>query len=198
MNILDNYLTELFGWGKKYVDPNDPSLPNPYNFRQLELDRKLRPEDIKNAQKVWAEAYDKGLVSQGDSALTPEERRDFKHVLRVVGVYFVIVDKGKRVGIVGYQEDIESIKNRKIYFGNIIYVTWVRGKNYAAAGIMKMLNLPMFPQENTRKEFIESGISAENKASIKVAENLKGKQETTWLYSLKPPYWWNDNKILKY
>jgi hypothetical protein len=207
MGILDNYLQELFGIGNSpekqlekigFVDPNDKSLPNPYNFRQLKLDPKITKEDIKKANIEWQKIIDQGWTHANDSergfqGVLDKVKRNKKEGARL----YVIVDKGKRVGIVGVTN----------YLLELVFITWVRGKNYATAGVMKMLNLPDFPQyyikgKELRFTTVDIDIATKNKASIAVARNLKAtlKHKTGWIsnYEVKSPYWWNNNKLLKH
>jgi hypothetical protein len=214
MGILDNYLQELFGIGNSpekqlekigFVDPNDKSLPNPYNFRQLKLDPKITKEDIKKADVEWRKIIDKGWThvdtpKEGFEGIINKVKNNKKNGARL----YVIVDKGKRVGIVGITNSLSPYFH---YGVESIYVTWVRGKNYATSGMMKMLNLPDIPQYHVKgKELLLTSINIdidkENLQSISVARNLKAKlkDKTGWKnsYEVKSPYWWNNNKLLKH
>jgi len=194
MTLIESYLGELFG-KNKFVDPNDPSLPNPYNFRQLKLDPKITSSDIQKANKKWAESKKKGWT--GPAATFADVIKNTRKKW-TGGKLYVIVDKGKRVGIVGFED------TRKDKTGaSILYVVWVKGKSYATAGIMKLLNMPDVPQwKKFRATFDPQNA---NIASIRVGEKLKAKKsvstepyyQSTW-FEISPPYWWNNNKFLKY
>jgi len=208
MLILDKYLQELF-WKKQqklpeFVDANDPTLPNPYNFRQLVLDQKITKEDIKKADSEWipmvkrgwetSEGRDKGFISVIKSAKWWGDGAKL----------FTIVDKGKRVGIVGSTSAFGNINSPHT---NLVYVTWVHGKNYATAGAMKFLNMPQVPQfgkENNKLNFllVTIDVHKDNISSRKVAENLKAKINSSSkeiiYYYLNAPFWWNNYKLLKY
>jgi RimJ/RimL family protein N-acetyltransferase len=215
MGILDNYLQELFGIGNSpekqlekigFVDPNDKSLPNPYNFRQLKL---VTPNkaDIQKAEVEWKKIRDKGWETSENTfqeiyKVSIEQK---KHGAQL----YTIIDRGKRVGIVGFHRNsgITNIHNKP--GGNIIYVTWVHGKNYAAAGTMKLLNLPSVPQYGIKDKKlnlmrVEIEIHTENKASVSIVRNLKAtpsyrsEYDNTQEYIINAPYWWNNNKLLKH
>jgi RimJ/RimL family protein N-acetyltransferase len=208
MGILDNYLQELFGIGSNpqkqlekigFVDPNDKSLPNPYNFRQLKL---VIPNksDIQKAEVEWKKIRDKGWTGS-DKTFQEIYKKSLRWKEDDAQLY-TIVDRGKRVGIVGFDLGIDGYPS-----GNLIYVTWVHGKNYAAAGTMKLLNLPSIPQYKIyRKELrfmtVEFDPYIENKASNAVARNLKATLKYTRYgrnkYEIEAPYWWNNNKLLKH
>ena len=190
MSILENYLDELFG--SKYIDADDPSLPNPYNFRQLKLDPKITTTDIRKANIEWKKSYKKGWVNE--PSLGKMIREDPK---KWRGVYYTVIDKGQRVGIIGTSHIL--LKNKDIC--GLIWITWVKGKNYATAGIMKFLNLSRFPQN--KKFEVSFNMINDNIASVKVGENLKAKTELSnttnkRYYTLHPPYWWNNKKFLKH
>ena len=191
MSILENYLDELFG--PKYIDADDPSLPNPYNFRQLKLDPKITATDIRNMNIRWSKSYEKGWVNEKDfKDAIKQDSQKWKN-----GKYYVIVDKGKRVGIVGFS----YVWKDPTYRVNLVYGTWVKGKNYATAGIMKLLNI--HPLSQSKKSKISFSMMNDNIASVKVGENLKGKtklSDTTnkRYFTLYPPYWWNKKKFLKH
>ena len=192
MSILENYLDELFG--SKYIDADDPSLPNPYNFRQLKLDPKITTTDIRKANIEWKKSYDKDWVNEPSlgKVIRENPKNKWKN-----GKYYVIVDKGQRVGIVGAGHIL--LKSKDI--SGLLWVTWVKGKNYATAGIMKFLNLSRFPQN--KKFEITFHMKSNNIASVKVGENLKATKEISTYrketdFTLHPPYWWNNKKFLKH
>ncbi len=215
MGIIDNYLEELFGFGSNpqkqlekigFVDPNDKSLPNPYNFRQLKLDPKITKEDIKKADVEWQKLLDKGWTrADTDDGFYEVMRPIYKYPKSYVAR--TIIDKGKRVGIVISGTTEKKLTPKNNYFG-LTYVAWVHGKNYAKAGIMKLLNLPELQQYSIdrkelvlRENYIE--IVSENKASENVAKyitrnNLTDKYGDITEYTIEAPYWWNNNKLLKH
>lgn len=205
MSVIDNYLTELFKRKEKpkekviptatllkasgfdIVD-SDRGLPNPYNFKRLKL-AKITKQDLKNAEVKWQESIKKGYNVEGTFL---RMYKDY-HKLMVT-----IVDGSKRVGIVGWAVDNE-----------IFYVTWIPGKNYATAGLMKLLNdkryfHQIFITADNKVYPGEFYITAHknNKASLKVAKNLKPreiKRESNKIYHLfEAPLWWNKNKFLKH
>jgi RimJ/RimL family protein N-acetyltransferase len=212
MGILDNYLQELFGIGNSpekqlekigFVNPNDKSLPNPYNFRSLKL---VTPNkaDIQKAEVEWKKIRDKGWAGT-DETFQEIYKQSLKNKKYGAQLY-TIVDGSKRVGIVGFPGNIGITSIHNNPSGNLLYVTWVRGKNYAAAGTMKLLNLPSVPQygiKGKKLNFMVTTIDpfVENKASNAVARNLKAKVykgENKNYYNIRAPYWWNNNKLLKH
>jgi len=187
-NVIEQYLHALNEYEE--VSPNDRSLPNPYNFRSLELDPKVTEDDWKKASKPWKER---------PFAEETDVKQSFLGSKRNTAKAWVIIDGRRRVGIVGSQTFWGFPIKAPQGHGNLVFVTWVRGKKYAARGIMKMLNLPFFDQGP--KAYFRIEIYKENKASIATAKLLKaspGRHNGSIVFGLRPPYWWNGDKILKY
>ena len=193
MRSLDKYLNELF-WGKKKDEEKiDSNLPNPYNFRALKLDPNITSSDWKKAQVEWSKRPTTSEIKDVKTAFLKPGYEDN-------GKAWVIIDNGERVGIVGAQGQnfLEQIKFQKIDWPNIVYVTWVHGKKYAARGVMKMLELPIFDQERGLASF---KVYKENKFSLQVVKDLKAKfdmkEEGYEYYELKAPWWWSKPKKSK-
>jgi len=187
MGSLDKYLNELFWEKEEKIDPN---LPNPYNFRALKLDPNVTSSDWKKAQVEWSKRplMNGSEVDVKKAFLNPPEGYND-------GIAWVIIDNEQRVGVVGIQNLLGDKKI--IHGGNIVYVTWVHGKKYAARGVMKMLELPIFDQKDS---LMSLSISMKNKFSIQVAKDLKAKQryisreENKIGYLIKAPWWWSKPK----
>jgi len=166
MTIIENYLHKL-NEGK---DCKDPSLPNPYDYQSLKLDPKVTKQDLKILTK-WLKKHKKvlppGIDTKGRNWLFYSNAQEFR---TVPGTYksdtlaWTIVDKGKRVGVVGYNK----------FSTCMLWASWVPGNNYATRGTMLMLD-KLKKIINTPGLIISTAIYDKNIASLAVAKRLKMK-----------------------
>jgi len=203
MTIINSYLSELFGKKKKEekviptetllkssgfdIVNSDRGLPNPFNFKKLKLD-KVNPQDLKNADIEWKKSIEKGYIPSKETISEVYKRY----------IMATIVDGSKRVGILAWDPDM-----------GLLYVTWIPGKNYATAGAMKFLNdkryfdqIVIYHDNRVTSGNFHILIHKDNKASIKVAKNLKPTKQIIKqnhnVYFFDAPFWWNKNKFLNH
>jgi len=211
--MIDQYLDYIQeGLFSKFVDPDNPKLPNPFNFRQIKLDPKVINSDFKKGQPRFdiANSFEKKVREPNlKRALTipfkPTGEGGFNTGQKMTSKIFTILDKSTRVGIIWIQDYVFRLKEKPIYGGDIGYVTWVPGKRYATRAVMALLNLPIFVHTPVSGRVAEYSIQIkkDNKASLKTAQKLKAKTWTTGdgetvNFDLRPPYWWNGKKYLDF
>jgi len=199
--LIESYLNML----NEGDNPNDPSMPNPYDYQSVELDPNPRKEDFDNLAQLLKKT--KNLQSS-DIPLDPyiwlycgqnndpEEYGDcVKHFKKNKKV-FTIVDQHKRVGIISID-----------WFPELTWASWVPGHNYSLRGVMKLgeeLTNQKYEWEwyNNMKRFgFHTYIYTKNTPSIKTAMKLKmkfKKVEDAYYCEVPYPFWWFQKKENKH
>jgi len=193
--LIESYLNML----NEGDNPQNSSMPNPYDYQSIELDPNVKKEDF-NKLGQW--------LKQSKEMLDPDMPVDpYKWIYcgldsdnndnciereKSKTIPYTIIDKGKRVGIVAI-----------VGWFQLKWSSWVSGHNYSLRGTMKMIEMLIqgnHPWSDFSKKWLNSTnmnitttIHHKNIASLKIAMKLKmqcEKQGDYYKCKLKQPYWW--------
>jgi hypothetical protein len=168
MEILKEYL--------QYVQEDS----NPYNYKAIDLDSNITPVDLSMLRRHVALMQN---YLGPEDPLEPERWvSNPNYTSRQLRAY-VIVDRGRRVGVVG-------VKRR-----NLTWVSWVPGHSYAARGTMKMI------EKLWNEKFFHSNLKAlvaniykknipSYKTALKLKMHIEDKSPTHYYCELRTPFWW--------
>jgi len=189
MSLIEPYLQHL----SEGRDERDSSMPNPYDFQSLELDPKVTKQDLnmlgKQLEKM-KKHRDPGAIT--DPFLWLYFETDYEKwygknptISQSDANPFVIIDKGKRVGIVSISDPM------------LVWASWVPGHNYAGRGIMKMLEKIVTEKEKPKWKRVFTTIYKKNIPSLKTAIFLKmkiTKSGDKYWGELSYPFWFIEKK----
>ena len=193
MNTINGYLQYL----DEGEDYKDPDTPNPYDYQSIDLDPKVTKQDL-NILGRWLQKNKK--LAHPDDPIDPVEWLFYssaKSMNREIGTYkeaiknsrvFTIIDKKKRVGVVGLGG-----------MWGIIWASWVPDHNYAVRGTMKMVEHFINKDKKLYKGGWHTNIYKKNIPSLKVAKKLKmkslGIEKGSYSMVLKgKEIWWIEKK----